>query len=79
MPTLTAHPDRTPDAAGDARRLFGAVLEGWAADVLRLRARGLDRPSRREGAAGRVMRPRGAGQIGWTTDGAAPVRPRWAA
>lgn len=34
-------------AARDARRMFRAVIAGWAQDLLGLRARGLARPGKR--------------------------------
>lgn len=39
-----------------ARRMFRAVLAPWASDLMTLRRRGLDRPSRRY-ALGLVLRP----------------------
>jgi len=40
---------RAEQARQDARDLFQRTLEGWAHDVLRLRAAGLDRPTARTG------------------------------
>jgi hypothetical protein len=40
---------RSEQARQDARDLFNRTLQGWAHDVLRLRAAGLDRPSARTG------------------------------
>lgn len=37
------------DSAEHARRMFRAVLAPWAADLLELRRRGLDRPGFRRG------------------------------
>ncbi|MEQ8769809.1 MAG: hypothetical protein RIB60_04795 [Phycisphaerales bacterium] len=51
IPTLESPADR-------ARGLFTAVLESWAGDCLRLRAKGLDRPSWRTHTAG-LDRPLG--------------------
>ena len=68
-----------PPQAEDARRLFGAVLEGWASDVLRLRAKGLDRPSRRSGTGSGVFAPRRVTLVGPEVPVGAPRRPRWAA
>ncbi|GJQ28486.1 MAG: hypothetical protein HBSAPP03_03700 [Phycisphaerae bacterium] len=38
-----------PTAAHDPRRMFERVLGPWAADMLELRRRGLDKPSHRPG------------------------------
>jgi len=38
-------------ARQDAEAMFRRTLAGWAHDVLRLRAAGLDRPTARPGAA----------------------------
>lgn len=70
---------RLPDVPQDARRVFGAVLEGWASDVLRLRTRGLDRPSRREGTGGAPLRARRTGAELGHRDDAEHRRPSWAA
>jgi len=43
-------------ARREAERMYRRVLGAWAADCLRLRSAGLDRPCRREG---------GASGIGW--------------
>lgn len=47
---------QTCAAVDEARRKFRAVLAPWAGDLLALRSRGLDRPSRRYGK-GLVLRP----------------------
>jgi hypothetical protein len=55
----TAGPGPT-DPRSEARAMFGRVLRSWAADLLDLRRRGLDRPSYRHGAwyiAGQVAPP----------------------
>lgn len=44
---MTPAVDRSERAAGTARRMFRAVIAGWAQDLLGLRARGLMRPGRR--------------------------------
>lgn len=54
--------DQTTDRMSEqqARRMFRAVLAPWAMDMLSLRRRGLDRPSRRY-QCGLVLRPGAAG------------------
>ena len=63
-----------------ARRMWGAVLEAWAADCLRLRATGQDRPSPRgirPGGPHPPLRPRRWDlHTQWDTPAQAP---RWAA
>lgn len=44
------------DAVEHARGMYRAILALWTADLLALRARGLDRPSRRY-SLGLVLRP----------------------
>ncbi|GJM19198.1 MAG: hypothetical protein DHS20C14_14110 [Phycisphaeraceae bacterium] len=75
----TTRPATHPEAR--ARSLFGAVIESWAGDCLRLRAAGLDRPSWRTGApaGARPLGPRDAGQSGHPLTEGRSVRPRWAA
>ncbi|MEZ6318766.1 MAG: hypothetical protein R3B49_08440 [Phycisphaerales bacterium] len=75
MPTMPI--TITTDAERHAQALLGAVLEGWASDCLRLRATGLDRPSRRQPSAGvgPALRPRRVG----TALAVPSASPRWAA
>lgn len=75
MPTMPT--TMTTDAERHAQALLGAVLEGWASDCLRLRATGLDRPSRRYPSAGvgPALRPRRVG----TPIAGSNATPRWAA
>ncbi len=58
MPQNTRTIPTLENPAERARGLFTAVLECWAGDCLRLRAKGLDRPSWRTHTAG-LDRPLG--------------------
>lgn len=60
--------NQTCAAVEDARQRFRAVLAPWASDLMALRARGLDRPSRRY-ALGLVLRPTSAGSTLAMTQG----------
>lgn len=60
---LIASSSATPEsvkALKNARTQFQKYLGAWAMDVLALKARGLDRPSRRSGARGSRARHKAA-------------------
>jgi len=42
-------------AEEEARRLYQRTLGSWASDLLRLRAKGLDRPGYRRAVGGRIV------------------------
>jgi len=79
---VTARPEDITEAAdaeaalARARAMYRAVLSGWASDALRLRARGLDRPSGRSVSGPIALPPAAthdpapwvAGRIGPTWD-----------
>lgn len=70
--------NQTCAAVEDARRRFRAVLAPWASDLMALRARGLDRPSRRY-ALGLVLRPTSTGSALSVSRGQEPIDGRRAA